>query len=265
MAPLRSAFGKLAPGRATAPALNVAARSTAAGAPGWKAPALTAASAAPAAAPATPAAAAGAQALPINPQYGADVNAAQRNLDTALQTDQAQRAGLGATYGLGVDATGNVIDDKSNPYSRAAALQTAYDQSVRGTNNSYAARGQLYSGAIQNAQNWNATQNGSRRDALIREFTSVRTGLDSRDLSARNAYQAAVDAAGAQNIQYGIDHPPDAASVPAVATARPSSQDAASAANGGAPKITANYKAPSGARGILKVYPNGRKVFVPNG
>lgn len=261
MAPLRSAFGKLTPGRATAPALNVAARSTTAGAPGWKAPALTTASAAPAVtAPAT----ADAQGLPINPQYGADVNAAQRNLDTTLQTDQAQRAGLGAIYGLGVDATGNVIDDKSNPYSRAAALQTAYDQSVRGTNNSYAARGQLYSGAIQNAQNWNATQNGSRRDALIREFTSVRTGLDSRDLSARNAYQAAVDAAGAQNIQYGIDHPPDAASVPAVA-ARPSAQDAASAANGGAPKITANYKAPSGARGILKVYPNGRKVFVPNG
>lgn len=258
MAALKSAFGTLTPGVARRPG------ATGTLSPGSAVRPAALQVAAPAAAAAAAPAAAAAQALPINPQYGADVNAAQRNLDTTLQTDQAQRAGLGATYGLGVDATGNVIDDKSNPYSRAAALQTAYDQSVRGTNNSYAARGQLYSGAIQNAQNWNATQNGSRRDALIREFTSVRTGLDSRDLSARNAYQAAVDAAGAQNIQYGIDHPPDAASVPAVATARPSAQDAASAANGGAPKITANYKAPSGARGTLKVYPNGRKVFIPN-
>lgn len=140
----------------------------------------------------------------LNPQFGADVGAATRNRDTTLQNDAADRTQLGSTYGFGVDATGNVFDDHTNPFSRAAALQTAYDQSVRGTTNSMAARGQAYSGAQQNAQDWNATQNLKGRDALIREFSSARTGLDRRDTAATNAYSDALSAAAAADAAFQL-------------------------------------------------------------
>jgi hypothetical protein len=157
--------------------------------------------------PAPAGAAAATLPAPIDPSYGANVNAAQRNLTTTLQEDEAQRAQLGSTYGLGVDSAGNVVDDHSNPYSRAAALQTAYDNSVRGTNNAMAARGQLYSGALQNAQNYNAHQNLMGRDALVREFRNAQSALLKRDLSARNAYEDSISAAEAAKAIFALEHP----------------------------------------------------------
>lgn len=217
---------------------------------------------------AAPAITAAAQAvMPVNPQFGADVNAASRNLDTTLQQNQAARGQLGSSYGFGVDAAGNAIDDHTNPWSKAAALQTSYDNSVRGTTNSYASRGQLYSGAIQNAQDWNARQNLQSRDVLIREFMGARQSLDSSDLSAKNAYSSAVESAQAAAAQYALEQAraADTSAVPqAAAAAGPNAQARANAVHGGAPKITSNYKAPSGARGSLKVYPDGTRVFVPN-
>ena len=145
---------------------------------------------------------------PVDPQYGADVNAATLNRDTTLSQDAADRAALGGIYGLALDASGNVIDDHTNPFSRAAAQQTAYDNAVRGTTNSMAARGQLYSGALQNEQNWNAQQNLKGRDALVREFMGRNTALNRADTAAINAYSSAVGSAGAARAQYALDHPP---------------------------------------------------------
>jgi hypothetical protein len=197
---LQSAFAKLTPGRAVRKPAAKAPAHVAVRAPSVP---LMAAAPAPGATP-DPAPVA----MPVDPNFGANVNAAQRNLDTTLQEDAAQRAQLGGTYGFGLDASGNVVDDHSNPYSRAAALQTAYDNSVRGTNNSMAARGQLYSGALQNAQNWNAHQNLASRDALIRAFRNAAGSLDERDTRAKNAYLDAQGAAQAAAIQWAIEHPP---------------------------------------------------------
>lgn len=141
----------------------------------------------------------------IDPQFGADVNAAQLNLSTTLQQNEAQRGQLGSSYGFGVDASGNVMDDHTNPFSKAAALQTSYDNSQRGTLNSYAARGQLYSGAIQNAQDWNQHQNLQGRDTLMREFMGARSQLDMSDTGAKNAYSSAVSQAQAQAAQYALE------------------------------------------------------------
>jgi hypothetical protein len=54
----------------------------------------------------------------------------------------------------GYDSSGNLITSGGdlNPYAQAALLKRNYDASVRGTTNNYAAQGQLYSGAIKNAQ-----------------------------------------------------------------------------------------------------------------
>ena len=53
-----------------------------------------------------------------------------------------------------------------NPYSRASALQNAYQRDQRMTLNSYAAQGQLYSGAHQNAQGHDERAYLSDMDAL---------------------------------------------------------------------------------------------------
>lgn len=155
------------------------------------------------------------QAMPVDPQYGADVNAAQLGLTTTLQQNQAARGQLGQNYGFGVDAGGNVIDDPTNPYSQAMALQHAYEQRGAGIGTSYAARGQLYAGSLQVAKTENERSRLAGRDALIRNFMQARTRLDQGDTAAQNAYANAVSAAHAAEIARALEQRPDPGSVPA--------------------------------------------------
>lgn len=244
MAALRSAFAKLTPGKAVKrPTVSLAGRPA-----NGKLGALQ--TIAPNGGVASPAASAdsGASPMPVNPQFGADVNAAQLNLSTTTQQNEAARGQLGSEYGLGVDKSGNVIDDHSNPYSRAAALQTAHDNAVRGTDTSYAAQGQLYAGSRINAQNYNETQSLKGRDALIRDFMARRTGLANSDTAANNAYLNAISSASAANTQYALDHPP-----PPAASA--TLQDTPGAVT----KLP--YKTVPGKGGVWHVY-SDHKVFV---
>lgn len=87
-------------------------------------------------------------------------NIALGNADAAYQQDN-----LNFDYGYRVDpTTGQLVADASNPYSRAAMYQLAHDNSARGNTNSFAAQGQLYSGALTNAQSLN-DQALTRNDA----------------------------------------------------------------------------------------------------
>lgn len=63
------------------------------------------------------------------------------NLGNAWDTYQQGR--IEQDYGL---------NDTSDPFAKAALLQQTYQNSRRGNTNSMAAQGQLYSGALQNAQ-----------------------------------------------------------------------------------------------------------------
>jgi hypothetical protein len=155
--------------------------------------------------------------LPVDPFYDAAVGGANRNFAAELAQAQYQRGQLGQAYGLGVDPTGNVFEDVSNPYSRAATLQQLYDQSKRGSSTSMAAQGQLYSGAFQNAQNDLAQSHGRSRDAMIREFMAARDALTGRELGAGNARQDALAQAGSDAVMRAVANRPDPLSVPAVA------------------------------------------------
>lgn len=66
----------------------------------------------------------------------------------------AEVAGLGSSTGL-YDASGGSVDqtqiEQLNPFSQAGMLRRAWRQAQTGTLNSYAAGGQLYSGALRNA------------------------------------------------------------------------------------------------------------------
>lgn len=150
----------------------------------------------------------------MDPIYDAQLGSANRNLATTVAGLDQQRGQLGQVYGLGVGPGGNVFDDPSNPFSRAAALATAYKQAQSGTTNRMAARGQLYSGALQNAQNENATQNARARDSMIRQFLSDVQQIDQAKLGAQNAYLDATTGAGAESVARGLANRPDPASVP---------------------------------------------------
>lgn len=99
-------------------------------------------------APAAPAAPGDVLPPATSPELLAAQAAANQNIALGNATDTWQIGQLRNDYGY--DASGNV--DPSNPYSQAALLQKHYQQSQRGNLNSYADRGQLYSGALQNAQ-----------------------------------------------------------------------------------------------------------------
>lgn len=93
--------------------------------------------------------------------------------------------GLGSDYGVsgGGDVTNfdpahppafSIADnvDVTNPFSRAALLKRAHNQNQAGNTNSMAAAGQLYSGALQNAQNNEGFQYQGGKDSLLKDFAS---------------------------------------------------------------------------------------------
>ena len=189
--------------------------------------------------------------LPIDPQYDASMGAAERARARALAEITAQRASLGSTYGMGVNSQGGVFDDPSNPYSRAAVLKLIYDRRVQGNTNQMAARGQLYSGALQTEQNTAASDNSRQRDALIREFLANNVSLTAQELAAQDAYTDSVSGAGADRIARAIANRPDAASVPQnvpVSATKPYKEQSG--------------KDSKGRPGTWHIYPDGRKVFV---
>lgn len=107
-----------------------------------------------------------------DPSYGVTVNpvtfdpmadvgyasgaASLNNINTHAQTEHDYQLGRGG-QNFGYDSTGALISDPNNPnynpFSQAAVLQHYYDNQKRGTTNSYAAQGQLYSGALVNKRN----------------------------------------------------------------------------------------------------------------
>jgi hypothetical protein len=138
----------------------------------------------PAAAPVAPPVSAGAAA-----SIAGAGNVYQNTL-TGIGTQQSQ---LGQEYGF----TPQGAPDASNPYSRATLLQQAYDRQAKGSRNAMAARGQLYAGSTQNAQNFLGQQNLQKRDALLRQFQRMMSNLELRKQQAKTGYlNTATQAAG---------------------------------------------------------------------
>ena len=131
------------------------------------------------------------------------VNSGLDNLYTSLGFNPTTGAYGGGAYdrgaqSYGYDAQGGRITDPNsplfNPYSRAALLQKSYENTSRYNTNSMASRGQLYSGALQNAQN-DASHNYSvGDDELRRSATNYYAGL--RDQAVAGTDDARVDTAG---------------------------------------------------------------------
>jgi hypothetical protein len=144
--------------------------------------------------------------MPVDPSYVASTGSAQRRLALTMAGLDYQQGQLGGTYGLGVNAQGGVFDDPSNPYSRAAALQESYRRAQLGNTTGMAARGQLYSGALQNAQNQAGRDYGQGRDALVRQFMAAQQQIQQGKLGASAAYEDAIAQAEAERIKFALQY-----------------------------------------------------------
>lgn len=211
------------------------------------------------------------QPMQPDPVFMASIGAAQLGYNQQIQNNQYSRGQLGQTYGMGVTPQGGVFDDPSNPYSRAAAMQESYDNSKRGNTNSFAARGQLYAGSLQDAQNTSAENFDKGRDALIREFLGKQAALAQSDTAAGNALTIAATGAQADAIARAQAN---ANAAPAALSAPADSQTSASP-TASKPKSGYQFVQSSGSRAGLsyklvqsggktyRFYENGDKVLRP--
>jgi hypothetical protein len=191
--------------------------------------------------------------LPPDPNFDATIASSQAGHDINAADLARQRQQALLDYGYTQDAAGNLTFDQNNAFSRSAIMKRQYDQAQAGNTNSYAARGQLYSGALQNAQNESGFQyqaaTDSQRKALLAFLANNTSAGFQNDLALTTAQAQAA----AARLQAAPDNPlyqPDA-SVPAAA----------------APAATAAFKTipwkdSAGNPGVLHIWPDGRRVFV---
>ncbi len=122
--------------------------------------------------------------LPVDPQYDATIAGLQRRRDTTLAGVAQQRTALSVNF------------DPNNPFSQVALAKRRFDEERRGNTNGMAARGHLYSGALQNAQDNTNFRDLQSQDALAKQYAAffARTAADrenattSYDIDAGQAY-----------------------------------------------------------------------------
>jgi hypothetical protein len=148
-------------------------------------------------------------ALPVDPTYDQQIGVYGKRRDDSYADLTNQRTGGLLDYGYteqqdGTGKTTGLTFDPSNPNSRAALLLKHYQQSKAGTQNSMAARGQLYAGARVNAQNANDSNyqvaDDQQRKALL-QFLARNSGA-ARD--AGTNYEANAGVAQGDRISRAI-------------------------------------------------------------
>ncbi len=161
-----------------------------------------AAAASPLAPPAPPPAPTFGSAGTHDSAYDAAVGLAARNRDNELAAATGDADLLRRTFGYtGVD---NFEIDPNNPFGRAQLLKRQYDQAKAGTQNSYAARGQMTSGAYGRMQNQNLFQNLQQNDALQKDYLQGRAQILARVNAANSQYGADTIGAGLSGLDRAL-------------------------------------------------------------
>lgn len=164
----------------------------------WSGGASVTTPSAPAATPAPPA-------PPVAPDirdatYNDTINNAWRNLGNTTAGIAGQQALLRGSYGYNED--GSI--DLTNPFSRAALLTRTYQQNRAGTENSYAARGQMTSGAYGRMQGANLYNYQQGQDQMQRAYLQENAALLSQLTAAQNAYGDTASGAAADALARSI-------------------------------------------------------------
>lgn len=159
---------------------------------------------------------------PPDPAYQAQIAALARQRDSTLSdlSGQQSRSLLDYGYNASYDQAGGVSGlsfDPSNPFSRAALLQKSYQQNKSGTLNSMAARGQLYAGALQQAQDVNDTNYQQSNDSLQKQLIASLAGIQAAKTKAGTDYEFGSGQALGTSTQNATSNPLYTPTVPAPA------------------------------------------------
>lgn len=127
----------------------------------------------------------------MNEEYFRTDAAETRRREQQLAAINQQRQALGIGYGLGEFGG----DAETNPYSRAALLQRNYERNQRASTNSMAAAGQLYSGSMSNARNFNRFNYDVGYDSMRKQYDAALARLNQQELEANTRYDDAIEAA----------------------------------------------------------------------
>jgi hypothetical protein len=150
--------------------------------------------------------------LPVDPTYDQQIAALMKRRDDSLAGLTQQRTGGLLNYGYSAtfDAAGNATGlsfDPNNPYSRAALARKHHQQAKTGTQNRYAASGQLYAGSLINAQNANDQGFAQDEDSRQKQLLSFLARNLSAQADARNAYEAGAGSASGERISRAQSSP----------------------------------------------------------
>lgn len=121
----------------------------------------------------------------IDPNLEASKVAAGRNVAFADADAGYQNARIENEYGLGSDI--------SNPFSQAKLYEESYKRGQRGTQNSYAAQGQLNSGAYGRAQGENDRNYLMGYDKISRGYSDALANVTRNQLQTYNSNAMGVD------------------------------------------------------------------------
>ena len=127
----------------------------------------------------------------MNEEYFRTDASETRRREQQLAAINQQRQALGIGYGLGEFGG----DAETNPYSRAALLQRSYERNQRASTNSMAAAGQLYSGSLSNARNFNRFNYDVGYDSMRKQYDAALARLNQQELDANTRYDDAIEAA----------------------------------------------------------------------
>lgn len=199
--------------------------------------------------------------LPPDASYEQTLAALAKQRDSTITSlgQQRQQGLLGYGY---TEAPGGALGfDPTNPFSQAAVLKRNYDQARTGNTTSYAARGQLYAGSLQTAQDESGRGELQASDALQKQLGAFLA----RNTQARFKAGSDYDLGAGQALGDSIAR---AASNPAYETVTAPPDAAPSAASPGAKAATSKaFRSVAGKDsknrpGVWHIYPDGRKVFV---
>jgi hypothetical protein len=143
--------------------------------------------------------------LPPDGLYEQQVAGLGRQRDTALAGLATQRNQSLLDYGYTQGAGGTLAFDPTNPYSQAAVLKRNYNRSRASAGINLSARGQLYSGAYQNAQDYANQQELQASDALQKQLLGFLSRNTQQAAEAGNAYESGVGAAGGDRLSRALE------------------------------------------------------------
>lgn len=144
---------------------------------------------------------------PDDAAYESNVNALQTRLNNTNTGLTGQEQQIRQQYGFDPEFA-------SNPYTKANMLARAAQQRFTGTGNALAARGQLYSGALNNARADDQFASDAALNDARTSYTQALTDIENRRLSAQTDFALGKSDAFTSLLGRLTDSTPDASVQP---------------------------------------------------